>query len=495
MRRSTRRELIVASGASALAASVPPAWGRLTSTRAGLGQGTFADGVASGEPSSTAVTFWSRLRTDHPRSGARLVVATDEGFNKVVARAVVPTGRGVNNTLKTRIGGLKPHTQYFYLWQSSTDVSDVGRTRTAPPKGSQTPIRMAYSSCQHYGYGYFSAHQNAAAEDLDLYVFLGDYIYEKGTGVAGALRTDRIDAVDLDSYRRKYVAYRKDPGLRELHRQQPVVHIWDDHEVFNNYSQNNPPPSVSQRAAGYRASFEWMPRMLYPRERYRLYKKLSFGASVDLFLLDTRQYRTGFGDGLPKHIIDETQFQWLISGLVASKARWKVVAQQVAITADPFGTGESFDQWDGFPADRTRLLSSLESNGVRDVVFLTGDAHVFMCSLLGSDFPAVASDPNRVPAAVEYIGGSVTSPGLIRPEAEARSDAPWLQEYNGADKGYAIFGADNDQLVTEYRSSDLSSSAGATHGLDRFVQPAGTNRVSREVLAPPVQRRQQPIPL
>lgn len=494
MRKSTRRELVVATGATAMAAAVPPAWGRLTSTRAGLGPGAFADGVASGEPSSTAVTFWSRLRTDHPRSGARLVVATDEGFDNVVARAVVPTGRGVNNALKTRIGGLKPHTEYFYLWQSSNHASDVGRTRTAPPKGSQTPIRMAYSSCQHFNFGYFSPHQHAAAEDLDLYVFLGDYVYERGS-VPNAVRADRINAVDLASYRRKYRAYRADEGLRELHRRQPIVHMWDDHEVFNNYSQNNPPPSVSQRTAGYRAAFEWLPRMAYPRERYRLYKKLSYGANVDLFMLDTRQYRTGFGDNLPKHIIDETQYQWLMRGLKASTARWKVIAQQVAVTADPFGTGEAFDQWDGFPEDRARMLGEIESAGLRDVVFLTGDAHVFMCSLLGTDFQA-AADGRRVPAAVEYIGGSVTSPGLIRAEADARADAPWIQEYNGADKGYAIFAADDSQLVTEYRSSDLTSPAGATHGLDRFVQPAGVNRVSREVLAPPVQRRrQQRIPV
>ena len=94
------------------------------------------------------------------------------------------------------------------------------------------------------------------------------------------------------------------------------------------------------------------------------------------------------------------------------------------MTADPFGTGEAFDQWDGFPEDRTRLLGAIEQAGLRDVVFITGDAHVFMCSLLGTDFPAIGSDPNRVPAAVEYIGGSVTSPGLIRPEAEARARRP-----------------------------------------------------------------------
>lgn len=492
MTRSTRRELIVATGATAFAASVPPAYGRLTSKRVGIGPGAFKDGVASGEPSSRAVTFWSRLTTDRPRSGARLIVATDAGMRNVVARARVPTARGVNGTLKARVGGLDPHTEYFYLWQSANHTSPIGRTRTAPPKGSQTAIRMAYSSCQHYNWGYFSpAHYNAAAEDLDLYVFLGDYVYENGLVVPTPVRADRIDAVDLASYRRKYKAYRKDPGLRELHRRHPMVHIWDDHEVFNNYSRNDPPPSGSQRTAGYRAAFEWMPRMAMPRQRYRLYKKLSFGANLDLFLIDTRQYRTGFGDGQPKRLIDAAQLGWLVNGLKTSTARWKVIANQVVVTADPFGTGERPDQWDGFPGDRAQLLGAIERAGLRDVVFLTGDAHVFLCSLVGTDFGALATDPNRVPAAVEYVGGSVTSPGLIRSEADARALTPWIQSYNGADKGYAVFTANAGALVTEFRSSDQTTPGGGTRPLDRFIQPAGLNRVQRQVLGPPTQRRQR----
>ena len=35
---------------------------------------------------------------------------------------------------------------------------------------------------------------------------------------------------------------------------------------------------ASQRSAGYRAAFEWMPRMSYPRERFRLYRRIPFGA-------------------------------------------------------------------------------------------------------------------------------------------------------------------------------------------------------------------------
>jgi alkaline phosphatase D len=176
---------------------------------------------------------------------------------------------------------------------------------------------------------------------------------------------------------------------------------------------------------------------------------------------------------------------WLIRGLKASKARWKIVANQVVVTADPFGTGEAVDQWDGFPADRAKLLGAIEAAGLRDVVFLTGDAHVFLCSLLGTDFAKAASDPATVPAAVEYVGGSVTSPGAVRPESEARTDAPWIQQYNGADHGYALLGAGDEALVTEFRRSDLTSPDGATQWFERFTQPAGANRVSRESAPPP----------
>lgn len=488
MKRTTRRELVVGATATALTAAVPPAWGRLTESRAGMGPGGFVDGVASGEPGPNAVTFWSRLRTDRPRSGARLIVASDEGLDDVVATAIVPTGRGINSTLKARIGGLEPSTEYYYVWQSSNHFSPVGRTRTRPPAGSATPLRLAFSSCQHYQYGFFSPHQHAAGEDLDCYVFLGDYIYERGRVPAGAVRIDRLDAVDLASYRKKYRLYRADPGLRELHRRHPVLHIWDDHEVANNYNESGPQVSASQRVAGYRTAFEWLPRMVFPRERYRLYKRLPFGTVADVFLLDTRQYRTGDLDGRARHIIDERQLRWLVAGLKASKARWKIVAQQVVVARDPFGTGESRDQWDGYPDDRARLLNEIERAGLRNVVFYTGDAHVFLCSLLASDFQALATDPRRVPAGVEYVAGSVTSPGLIRSESEARQSAPWIQQYNGRDHGYAMVTADAANLITEYRRSDLSSSAGGTGGFERFVQPTGINRVAREILAPSTPR-------
>ena len=60
-------------------------------------------------------------------------------------------------------------------------------------------MRIAFSSCQQYGVGYFGAHDHASRiRDLDLYVFLGDYVYEMpGPQRTNAVRDDPITAVDI----------------------------------------------------------------------------------------------------------------------------------------------------------------------------------------------------------------------------------------------------------------------------------------------------------
>jgi phosphodiesterase/alkaline phosphatase D-like protein len=337
------------------------------------------------------------------------------------------------------------------------------------------------SSCQAYAFGYYRAHADAAAQDLDLAVFLGDYIYEvKREPSPNEPRPDTIEATDLRSYRAKYRLYRTDDGLRELHRLQPAVHIWDDHEVANNYTDNRPAPSAMQRAAAYRVAFEWLPRVVFPSERYRIFKRISLGATADLFLLDERQYRSVDANGNPVQILGERQMQWLIAGLKASRAQWKIIANQVVIAPMDFGSGEQSDSWGGYPDSRARLLSEIENAGISNVVFYTGDAHVFMMNVLASDPQAFQSDPSHRPSAIEYVGGSVTSLASERAEADVQAKNPWIRMYNSTNHGYAFVAADSAQLVTEYRRSETASPIGATTTFERFTQPAGTNTPTRE---------------
>jgi phosphodiesterase/alkaline phosphatase D-like protein len=479
MTPSTRRELLAAAAAGGLLLAAPPAGARrLVRGRAGLGLGRFRDGVASGEPSATAITFWSRLRTDHPRSGARLIISRDDDLRRTVAVRVVPTGRAIDWTLKARVGGLDPATEYFYVWQSGNDVSDVGRARTLPHPSSRDTVRLAFSSCQHFAHGHFTPHADAAAQDLDLCVFLGDYIYaERRIPAPLDPRRDTRDANDLRSYRAKYRRYRADPALRELHRLHPMVHIWDDHEIENNYTDNRPAPAALQRAAGYRAAFEWLPRASFRKERFRLYRRIALGRTADLFLLDLRQYRAVDATDHPISLMGDKQREWLIRSLRASRARWKIIANQVPIAPMDYGSGPRMDSWGGYDASRARLLGEIERAGIDDVVFFTGDAHVFMVN-------GIASEPSAPPSAVEYVCGSVTSPGRDRPEADVRARNPWTRQYNGRDHGYGLATVADNQLAVEYRRSDISRPDGVTLPLELFTQPAGVNDVARQ--PPPV---------
>lgn len=470
-------------GAAALGvlAAVPNAWAaRLLSATPRIGPGSFLDSVASGEPTPTAMTFWSRLTTDRPRSGARLIVALDEGLSRVVASPVVPTGDAMDHCLKTRVDGLEPGTVYYYAWQSGDDVSPIGRTRTAPGADSRDTVRLATSSCQNFDVGFYTGLSHAAAQpDLDLVLFLGDYTYETpGQGV----RRDPLHSNDLASYREKLRINREDVGLRELHRLHPMTHIWDDHEVADNYSDNDPAASPLQRAAAYRAAFEWMPRMVFPRERHRIYTRIPYGRTAEVFLLDERQYRTGDGDGQPRRILGEEQMAWLIDGLKSSPARWKVIAQQVVVATINYGPAVNSDAWDGYTADRTRLLGELERAGIDDVVFLTGDVHVFMANLLASDFAALGSGSSRKPAATEYVGGSITTPGIDQPEQAVQARNPWNKQYDGRQHGYAHLDMDAARLVTDYRTTAYLVPDGPTASFERFTQPAGTNQIQRQRL-------------
>ena len=484
----TRREVLVAgSTMAATAAFVPSAWGRLTSRTAGVGPGTFTDGVASGEPSADAVTLWSRLTTDAPRSGAEVVVCRDEALTQTVATAVVPTTQGIDSSLKVRVTGLEPSTHYFYKWRSADGESDTGRTKTAPPAGSDQELHFAYASCQNVPAGFFNGYRDATPRDLDLVIFLGDYIYEYAPGDydSNHVRETNAGAVDLASYRAKYRLYRQDADLRELHRLHPMDAIWDDHEVEDNYTDDDPRPSDLQRTAGYRANFEWLPRMTMRTDRFRLFKTISYGQMADIIFIDERQYRTGQGNnngGQGKTILGRPQLDWFKQQLTSSRARWKLVANEVQITplliaGQPFNT----DAWDGFTADRTEVLQTIQQVNASDpfggnVLFLTGDIHTYEANQV------LANASSGAQIATEYVGGSITSPGVADAsgglEATIKANNPWIKQFNGSQHGYTTLDLSAQRAAIEYRVSDITKAEAPSQVLSHYEQAVGTNTFS-----------------
>src|SRR5699024_9596171 len=103
-------------------------------------------------------------------------------------------------------------------------------------------LTLAVASCANWEAGHFAAYRDIArrAGELDLVVFLGDYIYEyaRGTfiGGAGMVRATEPaeETIRLDQYRTRYGLHRTDPELQAAHAALPWIVMWDDHETANN---------------------------------------------------------------------------------------------------------------------------------------------------------------------------------------------------------------------------------------------------------------------
>ncbi|MEO0057037.1 MAG: hypothetical protein RIT17_474, partial [Pseudomonadota bacterium] len=288
----TRRNLFTLAGASAAAAAAPA-----VATSFGTG---FTHGVASGEPATDKVMLWTRFVSDKPAYLA-WEMAESEDFARLVAEGSTgnPAGPDSDFCTKTWADGLMPGHWYFYRFIAPDGTkSPIGRTRTLPEGGAQG-FRMAVFSCSNYGFGWFNAYGHAVgANDCDLAVHLGDYIYEYGAGTypnAGQGAAERVlapttEIVALTDYRLRYATYRADPDCQRLHQVLPMIAVWDDHESANDSyrdgAQNHQPETegdwAARKAAAKRAYREWMPVSDEPYAAYQV------GDLATLFRLDTR---------------------------------------------------------------------------------------------------------------------------------------------------------------------------------------------------------------
>ena len=202
---------------------------------------TYAHGVASGDPLADRVILWTRV--SGPTSGRVAVnyaVYADPQLTQAVTDGATETDETRDYTVKIDAAGLQPGTTYYYQFESGGVKSPVGRTRTLPAGGVER-VRIGVVSCASYAHGLFNAYARVAArQDLDLVLHLGDYIYEyssgTGTDAYGDFRQyePAKEIIDLTDYRQRYAQYRLDADLQALHRQHPMINIWDDHETADN---------------------------------------------------------------------------------------------------------------------------------------------------------------------------------------------------------------------------------------------------------------------
>ncbi|MGF1603466.1 MAG: alkaline phosphatase D family protein [Thermosynechococcaceae cyanobacterium] len=451
----------------------------------------FSLGVASGDPWPESVVLWTRL-APNPLSQTSLPtttipvqwqIATDETMSQVVAKGTVLATPELAHSVRVVAEGLQPGRWYWYQFKAGNEVSPKGRTRTAPAPGNgDQQLKLAMVSCQHYEQGYFTAYRHLAQANLDVVFHLGDYIYE-GKAVSGRVRKHLgSEAMDLDTYRLRYALYKTDPDLQAAHAAVPFIVTWDDHEVENDYANDQSQDFVDRakflkrRAAAYQAYYEHMP--LRPSAQpngpnMQLYRRFRFGDLVEFSVLDTRQYRDdqacdekGKGGGQmvydckerldpERSMLGATQEKWLQDGWMQSKTQWNAIAQQqlMAPLEQKLGEVSGFwsDGWDGYAPTRQRLLNFMSQRQLANPVVLGGDLHSFWVTDLKSDY-----QNEKAPViATEFVGTSISSGG---PNYDLLSsflpDNPHIKFFESRLRGYIQCTIEPKQWVSQLQVVD-----------------------------------------
>ena len=481
-----------------LLASIPAVFSCVSASREGLPPGSpFAEsvvpvaatganplpqGVAVGDLTSQSALLW--LRTEGPQAvqiewasaAAWELMSKMATIRLPVARtAVFVTSADRDYTLTISLDGLVSATGYRYhvlvgkAQGEALTLATRGEFTTLPDAVNSVPVTFAWSGdlggqgrCRRGAAGY-PIFDVMRAQQLDFFLFLGDTMYSDSLcpSPPNEPGADFL-ATTLGEYRARHRYQRGAEALRRFLSSVPVSVVWDDHEVRNNFAG----PFDSQMPAGRQALREYWPIRVVSDDPQRLYRTVRAGADLEVFILDTRQYRSlnADRDGPAKTMLGEPQLQWLLSGLTESTATWKVIVTTVPLSISKGGgvAVPGNDGWaggadgTGFERERQVIVDRILDRKMKNVVFLAGDVHYVQAN---------AYDPNGdgTPDFHEFVVGPLSAaPGRL---TSARVELRPTTLMNEA--GYMNFG-----LIRVTKSSfdvTVLDEAGATRFSHRLL--------------------------
>lgn len=341
--------------------------------------------VTVGEVTDRSAAVWGRGF----EAGPLAVEAHPEGESAALTAATQVSPER-DFTGKLLLTNLSPATRYVYRVSHGGDEVQ-GTFVTAPRRTALQRVGFLWSGdlgggkqCRHVrdGYAIFRA---MAPLKPDFFLFVGDTIYADHR--CGG--PDRIPGYDfvaktLEEYREKHRYNRADPHVQAFFRATSVYTIWDDHEVRNDFAGTVEPLTP----VGRHAFIDYWPILPPAEEPGRLYRHVRWGKLLELFILDTRQYRSDNRqpDGAGKTMLGPAQRGWLVDGVTRSDAVWKVIVSSVPLAVPTGRTGR--DSWSGasvwgmpeehatgFALERDAILREFRAGKVRNLVWLTADVH------------------------------------------------------------------------------------------------------------------------
>ncbi len=416
-----------------------------------------ASGIQIGDVTADRAMLWSR--SDRP---ARLVVerAYKADFSDAM-RIRGPLALETSDfTSRVDLTGLANDREVFVRVMFESLASErtlsepiAGRFLTMP--NQRRDVTFAWSgdtAGQGWGinkdWGGMKCYEAVRRDRPDFFIHCGDTIYADGPIAAEVkqadgtvwknLVTEEVSKVaeTLKEFRGRYAYNLMDDNIRRMSAEVPQVWQWDDHEVNNNWSDSKD-LSADKRytekneqllvARATRAFLEYAPLRYHGAdESERVYRKISYGPLLDVFVLDMRSYRGANSynrqeqPGPDAAFLGPQQLAWLKDGLARSKAQWKVVSADMPLSLlvddgkDAQGRPmfEAVANGDGPVLGRefefADLLSTLKKRKVKNVVWITADVHY--CAAHYYD-PAKAQFRDFDPF-WEFVGGPIHAGGF-----------------------------------------------------------------------------------
>ena len=364
------------------------------------------------------------------RSGLYLAeVATNRRFRGNAGLKDVRARARNDNTVQTKIGRLRPGKRYWYRFRGarSRARSDVGTFVTAPAPKRSAAIEFAWTGDTDFNpvpgqtapfWNDGGVFRRMRAEGNHFNIHLGDTMYSD-SAVPGRLHPI---ALTVPAKWAKYRTNLENAPLRRLRGSGAFYSHWDDHEFVNDFSpaENTFSNDVSINGRllyrrGARAFRDYAP-VTFSR-RNGIYRTVRWGRNLELFFLDQRSFRsakadeggvcdnpmTGEPDVAPtvpqavrnvfaavfpalaqpvsqvcldtirspdRTYLGRRQLERFLRDIKRSDARFKVIVNEMPI--QQFYV-LPYDRWEGYEAERQRMLRELQS--VKNVVFLTTDVH------------------------------------------------------------------------------------------------------------------------
>jgi len=221
---------------------------------------------------------------------------------------------------------------------------------------------------------------DSAEPPVSAMLMTGDQIYVDDLNLVAP---DREYKDILKKYRTAF----SQPHISKLMSGMPTYMILDDHEIEDNWPANksnaddylykNAIAAYELYQASHSPTYELLANGQVSKRLEKYWYQFSEG-DIGWFVTDSRTRRNLSAND--RRILDEEQEQALLKWLINNPARVKFVVTSVMFYPDRKLHGD--DAWKAFPEQRLRLLETIRTRGIKNVLFISGDVHGSLTSRL-----------------------------------------------------------------------------------------------------------------